>query len=250
MYKIGIVVVAMILLTYAEDNLLNLLNTNSSQRLAKTKKSELALTSYSSANFNITYTCPTGWTISQIDTVNSGGEVQLTIQSNNYLPQILVASSNFALNIYAQNYARAVGFATIGIAYNNSQGYMPGIYFYYDTSYSNGLSEHEVQVKENSSTGSYTEVITCFSEVMNYTCHTVLYFATLADFNTNSSVYLQHWKNTTFFNSALVKQTENGMLANKNEVFKKGNFDVLGRINPIDTRQIYIANGIKYLNIK
>jgi hypothetical protein len=150
--------------------------------------------------------------------------------------------------------SKSLAFDLIGDVFNNSGGYMPGIYFFADTTYlSSGISLQESLTKINSSSG-YIGINCYFAEESNNINHKMLFATTIADYSSNSSVYLQHWANTSFLGSTVLsKQAPKDLIKDKNILFKKGIFDLLGRATSeaqMSRNKIYILNDIKYLNVK
>lgn len=168
------------------------------------KKSVTASTAYNSSYFNVSYTCPTGWTITTFDSTPNSFSLTISkpLRSNVY-----ISGKRFATALEASYYNDVSLFTTAKIAFNNSNDKMPAIYSLWDTTYSTGIKSAGINMKYAIDTNNQFQN-QCFnvSESKSNYQHEIWCFTTVSDYTANSAEYSQHWFNVTFESTTLAKQ--------------------------------------------
>jgi len=201
--------------------------------LAKKSSSNLALTSYSSAWFNIQYTCPTGWTIT--DTTNTGNMfMELTVSNPNLIATITISAAKMNTITEASELGSWYCF---GFAYNtyrvNASLYMPAINEIVDTIVT-GVNFKNLQVMASYASGAYTVVGSVCTEAKDSSCIEFEYYTSVSDNLINSPSYLQNWNNVSFYSptSLSKQQSINALAIIKPTLLKENSVDILGRTAP------------------
>lgn len=212
--------------------------------LPKKTASNLSLKAYSSAWFNIQYTCPTGWTIT--DTTNQGNMfIHLTVTSPDYLATISLSAVKMNTAIEATYWGGFGCFTTAVIANKSSYPYMPGIYAAMDTLWSNGVRYKGIQIKFNSSAG-YNTIGTTYTGSMDCSAICFNYYTSISDYDKNSDSYLLHWKNFVFYSSTILSKQQglNELSIIKPNLLRENKVDVLGRsATNCNASQMFIEQG-------
>lgn len=177
-------------------------STNTNKGLAK--NASPTATSYNSSYFNVSYTCPTGWTITAFDSTPNTFSLTVTksLRSN-----IHINGRRLTTTFEASAYNYVSLFTTAKIAFNASNGKMPGIYSIWDTTYTTGINSVGINMKYALDANNVYQS-QCFnaSESKSNFQHEIWYFTTVSDYVANNTEYSQHWLNLTFGTTALSKQ--------------------------------------------
>jgi hypothetical protein len=168
------------------------------------KKAAPTATSYVSSYFNVSYTCPSGWTITAFDSTPTGFSLTVT---KSLMTNIHIQGRKFLTATEAQNYNNRTCFITAKVAYNASNGKMPGIYSIWDTSYISGISSVGINLKYAMDVNNiYQSQCHNASESFSIYQQEYWYFTTISDYSANNVEYSQHWMNLNFYNTTMAKQ--------------------------------------------
>ena len=158
----------------------------------------LSLTSYVNAGLNLSYTCPSGWTITSIDT--GVGYAFLTVTKPGYY-NIGISAFIWSSETVANYYNFVTSHSNIKICYRATNGFMPGVYNIFDTTYaSTAITTTNSKIKYSTSSTSavYTNVgVTC-SENLGVYQHEIYYYLPATEFTNNDTEYAKNWINLSF----------------------------------------------------
>jgi hypothetical protein len=164
--------------------------------LAKTTVSAATMTSYTNSTFNVTYTAPTGWSFNT-PTVIGTTAVTWTATSPSYSAQVYIWVFNDPDSLFAATYSQAVCFNAVSTVYKNELTTQPWIDYLVDTFYvANNFGEQAIYVVFNTS----QSILVLFANHCGQYVDEIFFSTTVADFNTNVSVYLQNYLNLLFIN--------------------------------------------------
>lgn len=156
-----------------------------------------AVYSYRSTYFNVNYTCPSGWSITSVDTTPD--TYFLTVQRPAYY-DILVFGSRCETSREAKFFNYSSNYASIKVCYNGSQGKMPGVYDIFDTTYAtSNITMVRSKIKYyKTSTTSYTDIGVTYTENLGIFQHGILYMVPITEYTNYDTSYTKSWFNLLF----------------------------------------------------
>jgi mRNA-degrading endonuclease HigB of HigAB toxin-antitoxin module len=185
------------------------------------KQASESLTSYSNSSYNIKYTAPSGWSFISPSTGDNG--VSLHVTSPYYSPTIIIAVFNRDNEDAAYRIGPSLCFNTTSFCYKRQISKAPLVYACIDTILPDGNHYASIEIKY---LDDYSIIAVTYSLHYGRYVQYLSYMTTVADYEQNKNVYLQHWNNIEWYSPTLLKNNNSSLPAHSTLSISNNNVNV------------------------